>query len=183
MIQKPLPPKPPNADDEPLPLSLLPLPPFEVSPPLPPPKENLDAHCVAHLSALVQQSLEEVYLDKQKSSQRNWKDVVMEVGLQVAADLAFVVELMTKVRKEQREKILKQVELQQQQKLQKEAAEAAAAARKRLNPMSGLLAMSPVRGSVSASANAHSATVSDTQANEERDPLSSSLNTEVMKVS
>ncbi|KAJ3413856.1 hypothetical protein HDV05_007377 [Chytridiales sp. JEL 0842] len=98
MTQKPLPPRPHTPDHDLSSLQSAHTLPFQLSPPQPPPKENLCPHSLNHLTFLIQQSLAEVYLDK--PSNPSWKDVLLDIGLQVAADLAFVVDVLGALRQQ-----------------------------------------------------------------------------------
>ncbi|KAJ3189277.1 hypothetical protein HDU85_002905 [Gaertneriomyces sp. JEL0708] len=62
---------------------------FKVSPPLPPPRTNLDARSFQHLQQLIRQTLNEVYVHLDP-----WEKVLTEVALEVAQDVPYVVEIM-----------------------------------------------------------------------------------------
>lgn len=66
--------------------------PFAPSPPLPPPKENLDARSKAHVRALVHQALKEVYV----SDMEGWEKVIVEVALEIAQDIPYVLDIIGK---------------------------------------------------------------------------------------
>ncbi|KAJ3316352.1 1-phosphatidylinositol-3-phosphate 5-kinase, partial [Blyttiomyces sp. JEL0837] len=70
-----------NLATKPLPES-----PFPISPPLPPPRENLCSRSLHHLKHLIKQCLSEVYLDKGP-----WCDVLLDI----ATDIPFVVEIVS----------------------------------------------------------------------------------------
>ncbi|KAI9096064.1 hypothetical protein DFS34DRAFT_151759 [Phlyctochytrium arcticum] len=60
-----------------------------LSPPLPPPRVNLDARSHSHISALIHQALQEVYVNS-----TIWETVILDVALEVAQDIPYALEVM-----------------------------------------------------------------------------------------
>ncbi|KAJ3108681.1 hypothetical protein HDU96_007454 [Phlyctochytrium bullatum] len=81
---------PATLDRKPLPVT-----PFiPVSPPVPPPRDNLCPRSHRHLKGLLNQCLQEAYLAKGP-----WPAALLDVALQIATDVSFVVETLAMQRK------------------------------------------------------------------------------------
>ncbi|KAI8848289.1 hypothetical protein BC829DRAFT_443950 [Chytridium lagenaria] len=88
---------PPSSPRKPILPRLTSLPP--ISPPLPPPRDNLCSRSLIHLKTLLTQCLKEAYLEKGP-----WATVLMDVAVEVATDIPFVVEALSTLRKKRRMK-------------------------------------------------------------------------------